>query len=74
MRTRGNPDLADTIKRLQAYAAAGAEVLYAPLLTTADQVRAVVSSVEVPVNVLVTPSTPGIPELAGLGGRALRSS
>ena len=38
---RGNPDLADTIERLQAYEAAGADVLYAPGLTTAEEIRAV---------------------------------
>jgi 2-methylisocitrate lyase-like PEP mutase family enzyme len=49
---RGNPDLADTVARLQAYEAAGADVLYAPGLRNADEVRAVCSSVSRPVNVL----------------------
>ena len=48
----GNPDLNDTIKRLQAYQKAGADVLYAPGLTTEEQIRAVVSSVDKPVNVV----------------------
>ena len=64
---RGNPDLADTVERLQAYAAAGADVLYAPFLTSADDIRAIVSSVDRPVNVLLTELTPAIPELAELG-------
>jgi 2-methylisocitrate lyase-like PEP mutase family enzyme len=51
---RGVDDLDDTIRRLQAYEDAGADVLYAPLLTTLDQVRAVTSSVSKPVNVLGT--------------------
>jgi 2-methylisocitrate lyase-like PEP mutase family enzyme len=49
---RGNPDLDDTIARLQAYEAAGADVLYAPGLATAEQIRAVCSAVSKPVNVL----------------------
>jgi 2-methylisocitrate lyase-like PEP mutase family enzyme len=49
---RGRPDLADTIRRLQAYAQAGADVLYAPGLKTLDEVREVCRSVDKPVNVL----------------------
>jgi 2-methylisocitrate lyase-like PEP mutase family enzyme len=49
---RGNPDLDDTITRLQAYEAAGADVLYAPGLRTAEEVRAVCDAVARPVNVL----------------------
>jgi 2-methylisocitrate lyase-like PEP mutase family enzyme len=49
---RGNPDLDDTIARLQAYEEAGADVLYAPGLGTTDEIRAVCSAVEKPVNVL----------------------
>jgi 2-methylisocitrate lyase-like PEP mutase family enzyme len=48
----GRPDLKDTIARLQAYQEAGADVLYAPGLTRADEIAAVVSSVNRPVNVL----------------------
>jgi 2-methylisocitrate lyase-like PEP mutase family enzyme len=49
---RGRNDLDDTIRRLQAFEAAGADVLYAPGLTTLDQVRAITSAVTKPVNVL----------------------
>ncbi|MFC3228581.1 isocitrate lyase/phosphoenolpyruvate mutase family protein [Marinibaculum pumilum] len=49
----GRPDLADTIRRLQAYQEAGADVLYAPGLKTRDEIRAVVSSVDRPVNVVM---------------------
>jgi 2-methylisocitrate lyase-like PEP mutase family enzyme len=49
----GRPDLRDTIKRLQAYQEAGADVLYAPGLTSKDDIAAVVSSVDRPVNVLM---------------------
>ena len=48
----GRPDLADTIARLQAYQAAGADVLYAPGLTSLEDIRQVVTSVDLPVNVL----------------------
>jgi 2-methylisocitrate lyase-like PEP mutase family enzyme len=49
---RGNPDLEDTIARLLAYQAAGADVLYAPGLRTAEEIRAVCEAVSKPVNVL----------------------
>jgi 2-methylisocitrate lyase-like PEP mutase family enzyme len=49
----GQPDLKDTIKRLQAYQEAGADVLYAPGLTNKDEIAAVVSSVDRPVNVVM---------------------
>jgi 2-methylisocitrate lyase-like PEP mutase family enzyme len=49
----GRPDLKDTIKRLQAYQEAGADVLYAPGLATKDDIAAVVRSVDRPVNVLM---------------------
>ncbi len=54
------PDLADTIARLQAFAAVGADVVYAPGLRTEEQIGAVVRAVDRPVNVL-----------AGLSGMAL---
>jgi 2-methylisocitrate lyase-like PEP mutase family enzyme len=49
---RGNPDFDDTIARLQAYEAAGADVLYAPGLRTTDEIRTVCASLSKPVNVL----------------------
>ncbi len=49
----GRPDLGDTIKRLQAYQEAGADVLYAPGLTTKDDIAAIISSVDRPVNVVM---------------------
>ncbi|HEY6466056.1 MAG TPA: isocitrate lyase/phosphoenolpyruvate mutase family protein [Candidatus Acidoferrales bacterium] len=49
----GRPDLKDTIKRLQAYRDAGADVLYAPGLSSKDDIATVVSSVDRPVNVLM---------------------
>jgi 2-methylisocitrate lyase-like PEP mutase family enzyme len=52
---RGNPDLDDTIARLQAYEQAGADVLFAPGLRTVDEIRAVCGAVSRPVNVLARP-------------------
>jgi 2-methylisocitrate lyase-like PEP mutase family enzyme len=49
----GRPDLKDTIARLQAFQEAGADVLYAPGLSTREEITAVVSSVDRPVNVLM---------------------
>lgn len=49
----GRPDLGDAIKRLQAYQEAGADVLYAPGLVDPEDIRAVTSSVDRPVNVVV---------------------
>ena len=49
----GRPDLSDTIKRLQAYQEAGADVLYAPGLQSADSIDTVVRSVDRPVNVVM---------------------
>ncbi len=70
---RGNPDLADTIRRLQAFAAAGADVLMAPGLPDLDAVRAACAAVDRPVNFMV-----GIPgksfsqaELAAAGVRRI---
>ncbi|MBX7187659.1 MAG: isocitrate lyase/phosphoenolpyruvate mutase family protein [Vicinamibacteria bacterium] len=49
----GRPDLVDTIRRLQAYQEAGADVLYAPGLSSRDEIAAVVRSVDRPVNVVM---------------------
>ena len=65
---RGNPDLDDTIARLQAYESAGADVLYAPGLATVDEIRAVCEAVSLPVNVLARPNL-GVAEIAGAGAR-----
>ena len=67
----GRPDLADTIRRLQAYQEAGADVLYAPGLTSLADITAVVTSVDRPVNVLTLPGTPAVPQLAAAGVRRI---
>ncbi|HKB71878.1 MAG TPA: isocitrate lyase/phosphoenolpyruvate mutase family protein [Thermoanaerobaculia bacterium] len=65
----GRPDLDDTIRRLQAYESAGADVLYAPGLTTEEQIRAVCSAVSKPVNVVMGLRSAhfSVAELAGMG-------
>jgi 2-methylisocitrate lyase-like PEP mutase family enzyme len=63
----GNPDLGDTIARLQAYQEAGADVLYAPGLTRIEDIRTLVSSVDRPVNVLAMSGVPSAAELAEAG-------
>jgi 2-methylisocitrate lyase-like PEP mutase family enzyme len=49
----GKPDIKDTIRRLQAYQEAGADVLFAPGIRTKEDIAAVVSSVDRPVNVVM---------------------
>lgn len=61
------PDLADTIARLQAYQEAGADVLYAPGVTSGDDIRRLVASVDRPVNVLARPGVPPVHELGRIG-------
>jgi 2-methylisocitrate lyase-like PEP mutase family enzyme len=63
----GHTDLADTIARLQAYQAAGADVVFAPGLAQLDEIRSIVTSVDVPVSVLAVPGTPPVAELAAAG-------
>ena len=67
---RGNPDLDDTISRLQAFEAAGADVLYAPGLRTVDEIRAVCEAVSKPVNVLAVPSLSAA-EIFGAGAQRI---
>jgi 2-methylisocitrate lyase-like PEP mutase family enzyme len=66
---RGADDLDDTISRLLAYKAAGADVVYAPGLKDLGQIAAVVEAVGVPVNVLALRGGPRIGELASAGVR-----
>ena len=65
---RGNPDLDDTIARLQAYERAGADVLYAPGLRNGDEIRAVCEATSRPLNVLARPSL-SMREIVDAGGR-----
>jgi 2-methylisocitrate lyase-like PEP mutase family enzyme len=63
----GRDDLPDTITRLQSFQAAGADVLFAPGVRELDEIRELVSSVDLPVNVLVLPGMPSVSELAEAG-------
>jgi 2-methylisocitrate lyase-like PEP mutase family enzyme len=63
----GVTDLDDTIARLRAFQEAGADVLYAPGLSRLEDIRQVVSSVDLPVNVLARPGVPPVAELAAVG-------
>ena len=65
---RGNPDLDDTIARLQAYERAGAHVLYAPGLRTSEEIRIVCEAVTLPVNVLAVPGL-SFAEVAAAGAQ-----
>jgi 2-methylisocitrate lyase-like PEP mutase family enzyme len=68
----GRPNLDDTIRRLQAYEAAGAEVLYAPGLTSPDDIRTVCASVSKPVNVLVGLKAAPVLSVRQLGALGVR--
>jgi 2-methylisocitrate lyase-like PEP mutase family enzyme len=65
---RGNPDLEDTIGRLQAYERAGADVLYAPGLRSGDEIRAVAEATSKPLNVLAHPGL-SMSEIVDAGGQ-----
>jgi 2-methylisocitrate lyase-like PEP mutase family enzyme len=67
---RNRPDLDDTIRRLQAFEQAGADVLYAPGIGDIDTVRTICSAVGKPVNVLVTPNFT-VKTLAEAGARRI---
>jgi 2-methylisocitrate lyase-like PEP mutase family enzyme len=70
---RGRPDLDATIARLKAYAAAGADCLYAPGLSTKEQISAVVTAVAPkPVNILIgTPLPFTVNDIEAMGGRRI---
>ncbi len=69
---RGWKDLDETIRRLQAFEAAGADVLYAPALKSLDEVRAVTGALSKPVNVLAPMlRTFSVPELADAGAKRI---
>jgi 2-methylisocitrate lyase-like PEP mutase family enzyme len=68
----GRPDLEETIRRLSAYAEAGADCLYAPGIRSRDEIKAVVTAVAPrPVNVLVGSNFTTVSELASLGVRRI---
>jgi PEP phosphonomutase and related enzymes len=68
----GRPDLEETIRRLQAYADAGADCLYAPFIETDEQVSAIVAAVAPkPVNLLANASFVTVEKARSLGVRRI---
>ena len=68
----GRPDIDETIRRLQAYAEAGADCLYAPRVTSAEQISAIVAAVAPkPVNLLINAPFMTVADAAGLGVRRI---
>ncbi len=69
----GRPDLDDTIRRLQAFSAAGADVLYAPGLPDLESIRMVCAAVDKPVNVVMGLAGPtfSVAELTAVGVRRI---
>lgn len=67
----GRPDLDDTIARLQAYEAAGADVLFAPGVHDVALVEQLVAALSKPLNVLVLPGAPSVAELAAAGAKRI---
>jgi 2-methylisocitrate lyase-like PEP mutase family enzyme len=67
---RKNPDLEDTIARLQAYERAGADVLYAPWLRTNEDIRAVRDAISKPINVLALAGMT-VDEIVAAGGQRI---
>ena len=65
---RQNPDLDDTIARLQTYEEAGADVVYAPFLPDPDSIRAVADATQRPLNVLARPGMT-MQQMAGAGAQ-----
>lgn len=70
---RGRPDMPETLRRLTAFAEAGADCLYAPGIKTRDEIKAVVDAVAPkPVNILIGwPSDIGVRDVAALGARRI---
>jgi 2-methylisocitrate lyase-like PEP mutase family enzyme len=67
---RGNADLADTIRRLQSFEEAGADILYAPGLATIEEIRALCDAVSKPVNVLAVPGL-SVAEIVDAGAQRI---
>jgi 2-methylisocitrate lyase-like PEP mutase family enzyme len=64
---RGNPDLADTIARLESFQEAGADALFAPGVSDIDELRTIIAAVDLPVSVLALPNTPAVAALSEIG-------
>lgn len=66
-RLHGTDDLDSAIRRLQAYSAAGADVLFAPGFSSLEDIRRIIGETDKPVNVLVNGACPPLAELADAG-------
>jgi 2-methylisocitrate lyase-like PEP mutase family enzyme len=67
----GRPDIDETVRRLQAYAEAGADCLYAPRIDSVEHVVAVVAAAPKPVNLLINAPFMTVTEAADLGVRRI---
>ncbi len=68
----GRPDIGETVRRLRAYAEAGADCLYAPRIATAEQLAAIIAAVAPkPVNLLINAPFMTVAEAAVLGARRI---
>jgi 2-methylisocitrate lyase-like PEP mutase family enzyme len=68
----GRPDIAETVRRLRAYADAGADCLYAPRITTVEQISAIIDAVSPkPVNLLINAPFTTVARAAALGVRRI---
>ena len=68
----GRPDIQETIRRLQAYAEAGADCLYAPRITSVEQVGSIIAAgAPKPVNLLINAPFMTVTEAAALGVRRI---
>jgi len=68
----GRPDIDETVRRLRAYAEAGADCLYAPRINTAEQIKAIVDAVSPkPVNLLINAPFVTVAEAEALGVRRI---
>lgn len=68
----GRPDIVETARRLRAYAEAGADCLYAPRITTAEQIETLVAAVSPkPLNLLINAPFPTVAEAAAMGARRI---
>lgn len=69
--TGGDSRREDTFRRLDAYQQAGAQGVFVPGLTDPREIAALVRRLDVPLNILYSPTGPSVPQLAGLGVRRI---
>ncbi|MCN9244302.1 isocitrate lyase/phosphoenolpyruvate mutase family protein [Streptomyces sp. RY43-2] len=67
----GDGDMADTLRRLDRYQQAGADGVFVPGLTEAEEIATLVKRLDAPLNILCSPAAPTVPHLADLGVRRI---